>query len=134
MNSLRLVLNIVLAIMLLAGGAYLLAQESFFLSDRWNPEFGTLFRGTTLYFLAWGLALLGILAGVVAYGWASGKLPMPDPSTIRPHPAFKGTMIVRFWYLVVPALLLVLLAFLLADKVPNPSLQPTSQSTAAGYR
>ena len=132
MNILRIILNIVLAIMLLSGGAYLLGQDSFFLRDRWNPEVGTLFQGATRYYLACGLVLMGGFAGIVAYSWARGNLPMPARNRVRPHPSYKGTVIVRFWYLVLPAVFLVLLAFLLADEVPNPSLQQHSLPRASG--
>jgi heme/copper-type cytochrome/quinol oxidase subunit 2 len=130
-NSLRVILNIVLALLLLSGGAYLLGQRSFFLSDRWSPESGTLFHGVTLYLLAFGLIFLGVFAGAVAYCWIRGVLAMPDRNAIRPHPAYKGAMIVRFWYLVLPAVLFILLAFSLADKAPNPSLQPTGNNVSS---
>jgi hypothetical protein len=130
-NSLRVILSIVLALLLLSGGAYLLGQRSFFLSDRWSPETGTLFHGVTLYLLAFGLIFLGAFAGAVAYCWIRGILPMPDRNAIRPHPAYKGAMIVRFWYLVLPAVLFIVLALFLADKAPNPSLQPTPHGGAA---
>jgi len=132
MNSLRVILNIALAIMLLSGGMYLLQQDSFFLSERWNPEVGTLFQGVALHCLASGLVLLAAFAGVLAYGWIRGTIPMPDRNTIRPHPSYKGTVIIRFWYLVLPAVLFVFLAFLLADKAPTPSLQPMPQAVAVG--
>ena len=131
MNSLRVILNIALAIMLLSGGVYLLGQDSFFLSERWNPEVGTFFQGVALYCLASSLILLGAFVGVVAYSWTRGTIPMPDRNTIRPHSSYKGAVIVRFWYLVLPAVLFVFLAFMLADKAPNQSLQPTPQSGAA---
>jgi heme/copper-type cytochrome/quinol oxidase subunit 2 len=130
-NSLRVILNILLALLLLSGGAYLLGQRSFFLSDRWSPESGTLFHGVTLYLLAFGLIFLGIFAGAVAYCWIRGILPMSDRNAIRPHPAYKGAMIVRFWYLVLPAILFILAALFLADKAPNPSLQPTGNNASS---
>lgn len=133
MNSLRVILNIMLALLLFSGGAYLLGQRSFFLSDRWHPESGTLFHGITLYLLSFGLILLGAFVGAVAYCWIRGILPMPDRNAIRPHPAYKGAIIIRFWYMVLPAVLFILLAFFLADKVPNPSLQPAPHRGAAEH-
>lgn len=56
---------------------------------------------------------------------------MPDRNAIRPHPEYKGAMITRFWYMVLPAVLFILLAFVLADKAPNPSLQPMPHGGAA---
>ncbi len=123
MNSLRIILNIVLAIVLLSGGVYLLGQDSFFLNDR-NPEEGTLFQGAALYSLASGLFLLGVFAGIVAYSWVKGNLPMPDRNTIRPHPSYMGTLIVRFWYLILPVIVLIPMSFLLADKVPSLLSRP----------
>lgn len=123
MNKLRVILNIVLALLLFSGSAYLLGQHSFFLSNRQNPAIGTLFHGVTLYLLASGLIFLGTFASAVAYCWIRGTLPTPERNTVRPHPAYKGAMIVRFWYLVLPAALFILLALFMADKAPNPSLQ-----------
>ena len=131
MNTLRVILNIALTISLLSGGVYLLGQDSFLLSERWNPEAGTLFQGVALYCLGFGPIFLGAFVGAVTYSWIKGTLPMPDRNTIRPHPSYKGAVIARFWYLVLPAVLFVFLAFILADKVPIQSLQPTPQSGVA---
>ena len=130
MNVLRIVLNGVLAVFCVWGGAYLLWQESYFLHDRWHPETGTYFSGVSLYLLAAGLFLLGAFAAAVALAWLRGTIPMPGRRELRPHPAYKGQILVRFWYLVVPALVLIPGSFLLADKVPNPSLSPALQSGA----
>jgi drug/metabolite transporter (DMT)-like permease len=119
MNHLRIALSIALALGLFAGGVYLLGQDSFFLDDRWDPSTGTLLQGVTLYCLAFGLMFLGSFAGMVGYSWAKGVLPMPSKDKIRPHPSYKGMVIVRFWYLVLPAIILITLAFLQADKAPN---------------
>jgi hypothetical protein len=123
-NTIRIILNVTIALLCSVAAFHLLAQGSFFLGDRWRPETGTLFHGAALYLLACGLILLGAFSGAVAYGWASGTLPMPASDAARPNPAYKGAVITRFWYLVVPAIGFVLLAFLLADKTPHPSLQP----------
>lgn len=131
MNSLRITFNVVLAIAMFGGGTYLLGQDSFFLRDRWDPSTGTLFQGMTLYCLALGLFFLGAFGGMVGYAWAKGALPMPSESTIRPHPAYKGSVIARFWYLVLPAVVLIMLAFFLAEKTPNKALQPTPLRGAA---
>ncbi|WKZ79755.1 MAG: hypothetical protein QY327_10455 [Fimbriimonadaceae bacterium] len=131
MDRLRIALNIALALVMFAGGIYLLGQDSFFLGDRWDHSTGSLFHGFTLYCLAFGLMFLGSFAGMVGYSMAKGTLPMPDKDRIRPHPAYKGMVIVRFWYLLLPAICLIALAFLLVDKAPNKALQPTPQSGAA---
>lgn len=90
MNSLRMVLNIALAIVLISGGVFLLGQDSFFLGNRWNPQAGTLFQGVALYSLASSLILAGAFAGFVARSWMEGSLSIPDPNTLRPHPSYKG--------------------------------------------
>lgn len=131
MDRLRIALNIALALVMFAGGIYLLGQNSFFLGDRWDHSTGSLFQGVTLYCLAFGLMFLGSFAGMVGYSWAKGTLPTPSKDRIRPHPAYKGMVIMRFWYLLLPAICLIVLAFLLADKAPNKALQPTPQSGAA---
>lgn len=130
MNSLRIALDIVLSVSMFWGGIYLLGQDAFFLADRWDPATGMLFQGMALYCLAFGLFFLGAFAGMVGYAWAKGTLPMPGGSTIRPHPAYKGSVIARFWYLVLPAVVLIVLAFLLAEETPNQTLQPTPWHTA----
>ncbi len=103
MDRLRIALNIVLALAAFTGAIYLLGQDSFVLVDRWNHTMGTLFQGLTLYCLAFGLLFLGSFAGVVGYSWAKSILPTPSKDRIRPHPAYKGMVIVRFWYLLLPA-------------------------------
>ncbi|HRQ24452.1 MAG TPA: hypothetical protein PLF42_13570 [Anaerolineales bacterium] len=117
-------MNIALTITLLGGGVSLLGQDSFFLAERWDPEIGTLFQGAALYSLATGLILLGAFTGTVAYHWINNIMPMPERNIIKPHPAYKGALLVKFWYLALTAVVLILLAFLLADKAPNPSLLP----------
>lgn len=115
----RIFLNVLLAAGLCAGGVCLLGQESFFLANRQDPAAGVLFRGYSLHGLALGLILLGGFAAVVGGAWARGTLPMPERNELRPHPSYKGMLIIRFWYLVVPAFFLILLAFWLAEKVPG---------------
>ena len=102
------------------------------MQDRWHPETGTYFSGTPLYFLAFGLFFLGAFAAAVARAWMTGAIPLPDPGRTRPHPDYKGRIIIRYWYFVVPALILVLGAFMLAEHAPNPSLDPAPQSGASG--
>ena len=68
---------------------------------------------------------------VVARAWMTGVMPLPDPERSRSHPDYKGRIIIRYWYFVVPALILVLSAFMLAVHAPNPALDPTQQNGAA---
>lgn len=123
MDQLRIALNFVLALGMFAGGFYLLGQDTFFLDDRWDHSTGYLFQGVTLYCLAFGLMFLGSFAGMVGYSWARGTLPTPSKDSIRSHPAYKGMVIIRFWYLLLPAICLIALAFLLAEKAPDKALQ-----------
>ncbi len=133
MNTVRIVLNGALALFCFSGGAYLLELGSFFLRDRWHPEAGTYFSGASLYLLALSLFFLGAFAAAVMRGWVRGTIPMPDPGTIRPHPAYKGQIILHYWYFIIPALILVLSAFMLAKHAPAPLLQAPPQSRAAEH-
>ena len=130
MNTIRTLLNGVLAFCCFAGGGYLLERGSFFLRDRWHPETGTYFSGVPLYCLAFGLFFLGAFAAAVALAWMRATIPMPDKRSIRPHPVYKGQLIVRYWYFVIPALILVLSAFMAAKRAPDPSFQRTGKSGA----
>ena len=131
MNTIRTLLNVVLAFVCFSGGGYLIERGSFFLRDRWHPEIGTYFSGVPLYFLAFGLFFLGAFALAVALAWMRGTIPMPDKRSIRPHPVYKGKIIVRYWYLVVPALILVIGAFMAAKRMPNPAFQQMPKGGAA---
>jgi hypothetical protein len=125
-----MLLNGVVAFCCFSGGVSLLARGSFFLRDRWHPEAGTYFSGVPLYLLAFGLFFLGAFAVAVARAWMMGAIPLPDPRRGRPRPDYKGRMIARYWYIVAPALILVLGAFMLAKHAPNPSFHPVLQNNA----
>jgi hypothetical protein len=120
MNTIRALLNLAMAAACFSGGFYLLAQGSLFLRDRWHPEVGSLFSGLSLYLLVLGLFSLSAFTATVAVAWIRGTVPMPKPDVVRPDPAYKGLVILRYWYLVVPAVLLVMGAFILAKHVPAP--------------
>ena len=133
MSPLRIAGNLALAIALLYAAVYLLGQDSYYLRERWrHTGTATLFSGAALYCLAAGLMCLAAFALTVAYCWLTGKAAMPDPAHIRPHPTYKGTLLVRFWYLVLPAFALILLAYLLADQVPSRALQATPEPRLTG--
>ncbi|HET9034357.1 MAG TPA: hypothetical protein VFN25_15815 [Dokdonella sp.] len=132
MNAIRILANGILAFICLWGGVYLLGRESFFLRDRGHPQVGILFSGVSLTLLAFALFLIAAFAAAIALAWIRGALPMPGRRVIRPHPAYQGQIIVRYWYLVVPALILIVTSVMLAKRVPNPLFQPTSQSGMAG--
>lgn len=115
MNSLRILLNICLALVLVWGGIYLLGQETYHLHERWHRGPGTDFSGMSLRLLALSLFSFAAFAAAVARAWIKGIIPMPDPHEPRPHPTYKGQIIVRYWYFVVPGFLLMLSAFILAN-------------------
>ncbi|MEJ2509731.1 MAG: hypothetical protein P8009_09690 [Gammaproteobacteria bacterium] len=113
MNA-RVATNVVLAGALAAAGIYLLAQDTFFFRSRWHPGHGLVFSGWSLYCLAGALFALAGFAGTVARAWRRGDIPQPPAGAVRPHPAYKGGLIVRFWYFIVFALAALTLGFTLA--------------------
>ena len=124
-------MNSILTFLCFWGAVSLLDQGSFFLRDRWHPDTGTYFSGMPLYLLAFGLFFLGTFATAVTLAWIRRTVSMPDQRKIRPDPVLKGQIIVRYWYLVLPALILVLSAFVLAKHTPDPSFHATPHSSAA---
>lgn len=114
MNHFRVAMNVILAILLLLAGIYLLSQDSFVLKTRTSQGDGTVFSGISLYLLALGLILIGAFAAMVAYGWVKGTIAMPDPQKIRPDPNYKGELLLRFWYLLLPAVLSLIVAVVMA--------------------
>ena len=122
MNSIRILLNLLVATVCFLGGIYLLGQSSIFLRDRWDPTVGLLFAGLSLNLLALAMFSLSVFVGTITFAWIRGVIPMPDPSPVRPHPGYKGSIIARYWYLIVAVLVFVLSAFMLAKHVPAPSI------------
>lgn len=128
MSAARVLFNGVIALVCFGAGIYLLAQDSFFLHDRWHPETGTLFIGMTLYMLAAGLLLLGAFSAAVGLAWARGSLALPDQHDIPVDPSYQGKILVRFWYLLVPAFVLILVAFAMGQSSTNPKFEVTPHS------
>lgn len=126
MNAFRILVNGLIAALCFSGGIYLIWTGEYFLRGRWQPQAGSFFSGLSLYLLAFGLFFLGSFAAAVALAWIKGTLPVPESHFRGPHPTYKGKIIVRFWYLVLPAFGLVLLAFALAQKVPSGTAPPYS--------
>lgn len=118
MNAIRTALNIILTAALAAAGVYLLSSGSLLWRERWHPEAGLLFSGVSLYLLSVALFFLAGFAGAVTWAWLRGDLPMPRRDRMRPHPAYKGELLVRYWYFIAPALACLVTAFLLAAQVP----------------
>lgn len=115
MNSIRIALNGTLTVLLIWGGMYLLMQDSFYLRDRWHPEAGTTFSGVSLYLLAGSLFCFGAFAAAVALAWVKGSLLLPTRKELRAQPTYQGQIIIRYWYIIVPAFILLLGSFLLAS-------------------
>ena len=122
MNVIRILINIVLALSCLWGGVYLLAQPSFFLRDRWQSEFGTYFSGVSLYLLAGSLFFLSAFVFAVTQAWIRGIVPMPNHTQLQPHSAYKGQLIMRYWYFLLPAFVMLTGGFVLAVNSANPAL------------
>ncbi|MEJ2761380.1 MAG: hypothetical protein P8126_07545 [Gammaproteobacteria bacterium] len=130
MQSLRVITNAVLALALCAAALYLPFTGSFFLRERWHAETGVLFTGTSLYLLSAALLALAAFAAAVTRAWLSGDITMPRDDRFRPHPDYRGIIIARYWYFIAAALVCLVAAFLLADKVPSPAFRHTSRNAA----
>lgn len=109
----RLLTNLVLATVLTGAGVVLLTRESWSLPAKNDPGHALLFHGASLYLLAAALFTLAAFALAVARDRLAGKIPEGSVS----HPADKGRILARFWYLVATALLCLALAFALAERV-----------------
>lgn len=120
MNILRITTNIALSGLLFMAGLHILSVDSYALH-------GLLFAGLARYLLAASLMFMVGFVGAIAYGWIRGSIPKPPASSFRfdptyVHPAYKGEMLVRYWYLVLPALICLVLAFVFAGNVPDTAL------------
>lgn len=124
MNVLRITLNIALSGLLFVASLHLLSVDSYALR-------GMLFTGLARYLLASSLLLAAGFAGAITQGWMRGSIPKPPMSSFRidptyVHPAYKGEMLVRYWYFVMPALICLVLAFVFAEDVPIEPLHLTA--------
>lgn len=129
MNLLRITANITLTVLLLIASLHLLFVESFALRSM-------VFTGWGRYLLAVSLLLMAAFAGAVARGWIRGNIPKPPASSFRfdptyVHPAYKGRLLVQYWYIVLPALMCLVLAFVLAKVAPS-SATPARQAAGPG--
>jgi len=41
---------------------------------------------------------------------------MPDPGELRPHPAYNGELILKFWYVTIPGAILLITGLFLANQ------------------
>lgn len=108
-----------MAVTLAAISIYLALQGELSLRDRWNPSLTYQFKGISLYCLSLAIFLLGIFAGAVAYGWGTGKIPMPDNTSVRMHPEYQGNLMLKFALILGPVIPLLLLAFYAAEVIPT---------------
>ena len=110
-------INILLAGLLIAAGLYLLSVDSYVLK-------GMLFIGLSKYLLSAALLFMASFVGTIAWGWISGGISKPpassfwfDPTYV--HPTYKGEILIRYWYIMVPALICFALALAFADAAPD---------------
>lgn len=129
----RILLNVLLAFVLASGSVYLFSQDASFLGDWWRPETGMIFSGASRLLLASSMLLLAAFAVCIAWRWARGVEPVPTAG-LRPHPSYNGGLMLRYRFLVVPALIFPGPAIALAEQAPNPSPQQMPRSGAAGLQ
>lgn len=101
MNRARIVFNVVLAVAATAGGIALLTR------DRWTwmiDDSALVFTDTALLLLALSLLLLAGFTASITLAWARGDVEMPSPDEAVPHPAYRGRLLARYWYLIGPSL------------------------------
>lgn len=120
MNTFRILINLGISAACSIGGVYLLFQDSIFVRDRNDPTVGLQFSGASLYSLSLALFCIAAFSIAVSRAWSKGDLSMPGADEIRPHPAYKGQLLVKYWYFTAPAIGFVVVAFLLASHVRAP--------------
>jgi len=134
-NGLRISVNVVLVATLLAAGLYLLSVNAFTVSDRAHPGLGLRFTGGVPWLLAGGCFGLAAFAAAVLRAWVRGDVPMPPSRAVRPHPAYKGQLIVRYWYFVAAAVACFVAAYGQAERVAHrPVPEPGAGRASALVR
>jgi len=119
MNGLRITVNIALSAVLFAAGVYLLSVSAFAVSDRGHPGMDLRFAGTALHLLAGGCFALAAFAAAVVGAWLRGDVALPSAHAVRPHPAYKGELIVRYWYWIAIAVVCFVAAGVQSERVPH---------------
>lgn len=122
MNLLRTLMNILLSGVLIVAALYLLSLDAYALHGR-------LFVGLSKYLLAAALLLMASFAGMIAWAWNSGSIPKPPSSTFGfdptyVDPVYKGRLLVRYWYIVVAAVVCFVFAVVFANDAPTKSPHP----------
>ncbi len=112
MSGIRILLNLVLAVALAAGGAHILSTDPFI----WGGGAGEAmkFTGAARYLLALGLFLVAAFALAVARRWFRHRGTRPPDHHVDPHPKYRVRLMARYWYFTGPALGAFLLALFLA--------------------
>lgn len=118
MNGFRIVMNLAISAACSIGGIYLLFRGSVLVRDRNDAAAGWLFSGASLYSLVLALFCLAAFSFAVSRAWLKGDVSPPGPDEIRPHPADKGQVLMKYWYFAGPAIGFVVAAFFLASQVP----------------
>ena len=113
MMALRIAVNILLAVLLLVAAGALLMTDAYLVRDM-------VFEGAALWLLALSLGLWAAFAAVIAHSLGRGMLAPPPNSTFKwdpiyVDPTYQGALLVRYGYLVVPAILCLVLACVLAS-------------------
>lgn len=114
MLLLRVMMNLLLIAFLVWAGVYLCLQDAYFLRHKMQPERGHSFSGLSLYLLASSLFLLASFSAVTL------RAALKNPQLLRTDRTYQGTIIVRYWYLLLPAMVVLIAAFMSANEQPNP--------------
>ncbi len=127
--NIRIVANVLLALAALVAAGYVLAHAPTFIPSLSAPGHGRLFAGPARILLLLGLFGLAAFSGAIARAWHRGDIPLPPPGTLRPDPDYRGRIMVRFWYLLLPLLVGLVGALLLSRRSNRPMPHDTAQSS-----
>jgi len=127
--NIRIIVNVLLALAALLAAGYVLAHDPLFIPSLSVPGRGLLFVGPSRALLLLGLLGVAAFSGAVARAWHRGDIPLPPPGTIRPDPDYRGRIMVRFWYLLLPLLVGLIGAMLLSRRSAAPVANNASQAS-----
>ena len=119
MRILRVTMNLIVSVLCFIGSLKLFLMDSFFIANKWDKFIGVEFSNNSLLLLALSLLLLGFFSLAIALSWISGKVYLP--STVRVDKNYQGMLLARYWYLIMPAMICLVAAVLMATEVPNPN-------------
>ncbi len=127
--NIRIIANVLLALAALLATGYVLAHDPLFIPSLSAPGRGLLFAGPARDLLLLGLLGMAAFAGAVARAWHRGDIPLPPPGTLRPDPDYRGRIMVRFWYLLLPMLAGLIGAVALARRSSPPHSPDIARTT-----